>query len=306
MNKLKDLGVMTVSGQDARDFLQRQMTQDFSSLGLNEQQENALWTAYCHPKGRVLVTCWVYFHRENQSFVLVMAKKALIPLAKRLKMFVLRSQVSIEVQENWCVERLPEEEMLNEQKDNCSHGHLGSYEFKGVLNQSVFGYRVSQSSLSLNATNHRSENDFLLVEIQAGLVWVDNLDTPLLTVHELGLDVLGAISFQKGCYPGQEIVARTHYLGKQKQKLVCLSLLSSTDLPEKNPMLFGTDLVGKLAEQENPQPNPQPFGFWLKAMKLEGGKVIALVSAHVEQLQKEDVVFLGDHLLTVEHIHVFK
>lgn len=147
-----------VSGEDAHDFLQGQLTNDISALG----PDNAQLAAWCSPKGRAIALFSVRVTAD--AYVLTAADELVDALLKRLTMFRFRSKVQF----------APAPDTI----------------------------------------------DSKLVEmIRQGVPWIGLSQSEKFTPHMLNLDLLGAISFEKGCYTGQEIVARTHYKGATKRRL---------------------------------------------------------------------------------------
>jgi hypothetical protein len=155
-----------VSGADAFDFLQAQLSNDLRLL----QERPELLAAWCNPKGRVI--CVVRVRRSDGGYVLLLPAELAEPVLKRLTLFRFRSKVMFE-----CAEAAPE--------DLGIEGDTG---------------------------------DWLLDNLKAGRPEVWQAQSEEFTPHMLNLDLLGAISFEKGCYPGQEIVARTHYRGASRRR----------------------------------------------------------------------------------------
>jgi hypothetical protein len=151
------ISTITVSGPDAFEFLQGQLTND---LRLLDAQETLL-TAWCNPKGRVI--CLMTVARTADGYSLAIPTDLTDDIIKRLTMFRFRSKVEFEV--------LPEPNVVN-----------------------------------------------MSEQIEAGIPWIGLEQTEKFTPHMLNLDLLDAISFDKGCYTGQEIVARTHYKGATKRR----------------------------------------------------------------------------------------
>ena len=155
-----------VSGDDAFDFLQAQLTND---LRLLESQAQLL-AAWCNPKGRVI--CIMHVSRSDAAYQLVLPAELADSVLKRLTMFRFRSRVEFET-------------------GPASAGDLG-----------IAG----------------APADWLRDNLRAGRPEVWQAQSEQFTPHMLNLDLLGAISLDKGCYPGQEIVARTHYRGATKRR----------------------------------------------------------------------------------------
>jgi len=158
--------LISVSGADAVDFLQGQLTQDVSLL----KEADELPAAWCNPKGRVFSTIRLISHGD--SIGLIVPANMADRIVQRLTMYQLRSKVEIGA---------PSDEWAN------------------LVNSD----EADPAAL-----------------IRAGVPTVDETNVEQFTPHMLNLDKLGAISFTKGCYTGQEVVARTEHLGKSKRRLM--------------------------------------------------------------------------------------
>lgn len=152
---------LRVSGTDAEAFLQGQLSAD-----VRKTDAAGTWTSYNSPKGRMLAV--LRLRRANEAFELALPPTLAEPVAKRLRLFVMRSQVRIEV--------LPPADIAAEP--------------------------ALRSAL-----------------IEAGIPVVYPQTQDRWVAQMANLDQLGGISFDKGCYTGQEVVARLHYLGNLKKRL---------------------------------------------------------------------------------------
>ncbi len=155
-----------VSGDDAFDFLQAQLTNDLRLLDAKEQ----LLAAWCNPKGRVI--CILRVSRSNTAYKLLLPAELAESVLRRLTMFRFRSRVEFETAP-------------------ATADDLG-----------IAG----------------PPDDWLRDNLRAGRPEVWQAQSEEFTAHMLNLDLLGAISFEKGCYPGQEIVARTQYRGATRRR----------------------------------------------------------------------------------------
>lgn len=155
-----------VSGADAFDFLQAQLSNDLRLL----DQQDELLAAWCNPKGRVI--CILRVRRNDDGFVLTLPAELADSVVKRLTLFRFRSKVEFEAAP------------------------------------------ASPDELGIGA----STDDWLLANLRDGRAEVWQAQSEEFTPHMLNLDLIGAVSFDKGCYPGQEIVARTHYRGATKRR----------------------------------------------------------------------------------------
>lgn len=155
-----------VSGADAFDFLQAQLSNDLRLLDKHDE----LLAAWCNPKGRVI--CILRVRRSDDGYLLILPTELADSVLRRLTMFRFRSKVEFGA-------------------ESASPDELG---IPGPV------------------------EDWLLDNLRAGRPEVWQAQSEAFTPHMLNLDLLGAVSFDKGCYPGQEIVARTHYRGATKRR----------------------------------------------------------------------------------------
>ncbi len=219
------------SGIDAENFLQGQLTNDISQLS-NQWQFNG----YCNPKGRLLaiLKLWTY----QQDFYALLPKDLVESIVKRLKMYVLRSKVEIECLENQnifaCYDATQLSKLTSELTCEISidlniEDDTNSKLIHADESTTILGFKsrflIITSSLKGDLVSSFLQNEtWLQQDIKDGIPDILPASSELFVPQMVNLDLLGGISFKKGCYTGQEIVARMHYLGKLKQRLfVCVS-----------------------------------------------------------------------------------
>lgn len=229
MTQLTYLAVHKVYGADAGSFLQAQLAADTAALADGQSG----FAAYCSPKGQVIALLLVC-RKADDWFIITHARLA-GPVASRLRMFVLRAKVTIEPAPGLHVAGLASEE---EMPAGVAVFTPAGPDLRYVLTSS--GYADNHT-----ATGWRRE------EIRHGVIWLQSETSERFLPQMLGLDTIGAISFSKGCYPGQEIIARTRYLGKLKRKPVLLELEGSPHIgPAENCVLIsaGERIEGVVAD----------------------------------------------------------
>ena len=194
---LKNRAILKISGNDAESFLQSQLSNDIEKLNNSSVQ----LSAYCQHQGKILSLFWVI--RQEEGFYLSFPKELLDSIQTRLKMFVIMSDVIIE-------------------DVTMQLTQIGVLDEKDFLSLSI---NETMSLIILENT------DFSNFDIVPNDLWdkscVDcNLPDVFLSTTEklvpqmLNLDIgEKGVSFSKGCYPGQEVVARLHYLGSAKRRL---------------------------------------------------------------------------------------
>lgn len=201
MIALPYLSVIQFSGNDAGVFLHNQLSADV--LALNDG--GTTFACYCEPKGRVLALMLV--GKVKNDFYVILSASLAATITARLKIYVMRSQVGI-----------------SELQDHIVTG-LQSADLPGHAAGSMISLPVpgSEKLLGVCSTDDTPDNHQALVdewkvsELQRGISWLEPESSGQFLPQMLGFDQLGAVNFRKGCYPGQEIVARTHYLGKVKR-----------------------------------------------------------------------------------------
>ena len=208
---LSHLAVLSISGKDAATFLQGQTTCDIKALVDSEPRLGA----YCNAKGRTISTFIVI--KLQETYQLILTVDLLDTVRKKLQMYVLRSDVQLaDLSDELCIIGTHNVE-LTAQANLYSYPQLAnSYLFISAPEQTqqfCTELQTKQSALLIDA------NTWLNLDIQAGIPWLYADTSEKFVPQMLNLDKLEAISFTKGCYTGQEIVARMHYLGKNKRAM---------------------------------------------------------------------------------------
>jgi hypothetical protein len=247
---LSHLGLLQVDGADAVTFLQGQLTNDIKLL----DGSNSQYAGYCTAKGRLLAIFLAFAHHDHLYLQLNRTLKESI--AKRLKMYVLRSKVILTDVSDTIIRfgiagpqaasaltalfgEVPDTPMqrLDLERANLIRlpGDTPRYEIFSRIEEAP----AIWSQLQLQCVPvGKSVWDWL--DIQAGIPDVTPATSEAFVPQMLNLDKLGGISFKKGCYTGQEIVARTHYLGKVKRRTY-LAHVTTDQSPQPGEPLFGND-----------------------------------------------------------------
>jgi tRNA-modifying protein YgfZ len=216
------LCVLEVSGADAANFLQQQLTQDVLM-----QNQEARAFCYCQHQGKVIANGYVLrmnsqlISQENQDhnhknhtnsnvnqdiFLLIVEKNIADILLKKLSMYVLRAKVKIS-KTNASIYF-----MKNALKNQLTFKFL-DLDYCLVMDDLIKDEVIDHEISNLNAVNQWQIQQFDLK-----FPWINQYTSARFTPHMLGLETL-SVNFKKGCYPGQEVVARTQYLGKNKKEL---------------------------------------------------------------------------------------
>lgn len=264
---LEYMGVIAVHGQDAGSFLQSQFTNDTNSLDELSSQLNA----YCTPKGRILGLMRIF--RQGHTWYLRLPADSIEAVIQRLRMFVMRLNVTLEdVSENFLrigVSGAAASDELGSAATDVPSGidavmHRGDLTIVRVPGLQP-RYEVYASSItaacelwdSLNVHGAPvGESSWRLLEIQAGLPSVFSATAELFVPQMMNLELIKGVSFKKGCYPGQEIIARMHYLGTLKRRMY-LGRIASDKAASPGDSLFPAgekvQAVGRIVDA---QPHP--------------------------------------------------
>lgn len=236
-------GLLSVSGGDARDFLHAQLTNDIKNL----PPSRAALAGWCSAKGRLLASLLVV--PAAQGFLLQLSRDLAPTVVKRLSMFVLRSKVKIaDESDKWhqfgVWGGVPG---LDVPRDA-----LGVAEKESVLAVRAGDARflvLSRQSRLFEEANRVAESRWTLDEIRAGRPLISAATQDQFVPQMVNFDTLGAVNFQKGCYPGQEIVARAQYRGQVKRRMKLLKAPPGVELRPGQQFEGGT--VVDVAPAEN-------------------------------------------------------
>jgi hypothetical protein len=236
---LDDLAAFEVTGADALSFVQGQITNDILSLGT----EQAKLAGYCTAQGRLLATMVIAALPETPDAGLIglMRNDILAPVLKRLSMFVLRAKVKLAPSTYSVVgvslaaaevAALSQDlgHMLPQVPWQAATTTTGLWICAPGAKQQTVGATLRwwwlASEAQLAACQRLSLPHVLGTaaqwhgqDIAAGLPWIEAATQDLLIPQTLNLDLIEGVSFTKGCYPGQEIVARSHYRGTVKRRM---------------------------------------------------------------------------------------
>ena len=239
IEKLDHLSLLMITGDDALSFLQGQLTNDIMLADKAWQ-----YSGYCNPKGRLLALLSLWRHEDT---VYALLDKSLTEaIIKRLTMYVMRSDVKIELTEHQCfglVEKQSINQITNIENDiinliNHRHGIYSDGKEHILSYGDRFLYVTQNESFKPQSANKNSE--WQSQNIQEGLPEVTALTTEMFIPQMLNLDILKGVNFKKGCYTGQEIIARMHYLGKTKQRMFVCDITNN----ENNTFAAGDKVYG--------------------------------------------------------------
>lgn len=245
---LSHFSLIRFAGEDTQQFLNGQLSCDVNSL----EPLRARYGSYSTPKGRMLAT--VLLWREATGFFMQLPGSVREATQKRLSMYILRSKVKAEDASGAHIligvagkdagailkplfHELPAEPLA-----------LTSAEGASVLRLSADRYQIIASPERAPALRDALGKDATPVEhavwdwfdIKAGIPFITPATQEQLVPQMANLDLIGGVSFSKGCYPGQEIVARMHYLGRLKQRMY-LANIEGAESPQPGDKVYSAD-----------------------------------------------------------------
>lgn len=286
ISNLSQLATIEVSGQDAEEFLHGQFTSDIKSLN----KDNFQFSAWCNAKGQVISN--FYILRYQSGFLLLIPVDQCEKFTSRLKMYIMRSDVIVSNKSNDLirigvsandhndlinniVKDIPENERSLVCTETYTCLHIVDNKSRFILIGEIDAITKIWQQLTTNMTP-AGTHQWQLLDILAGLPWLSESCIEKFLPQYLNLDVLNGVSFEKGCYPGQEVIARLRFRGEIKRRLFLASIQQDiTPLVGDDLCLSDNDRsVGKII---NVQPHPE-LGF------------VFLTVAEIESVKKGNII----------------
>lgn len=276
LTELSHLSVLRAEGADAQSFLQGQLSNDIRLVNVSRAQ----LSAYCNAKGRMFAI-FLVFQGADGAYYLRLPAALAEATCKRLRMFILRAKVKLEIADiNFgCIglsgpnaETLLKNVLVNtppNSYDCITDGDLTvirlpgphpRFSLRAPLMQLMTLWQTFSAKTTLVGAGPWS-----WLDIMAGIPTILPGTAEEFVPQMTNLELIGGVSFTKGCYPGQEIVARMHYLGRLKQRMF-LAHVDSTLQPQPGTPVFAPDLTDQSTGTVlDAQPSPQG-GFDLLAV----------------------------------------
>jgi folate-binding protein YgfZ len=224
---LSQLGVIALCGEDTAAFLQGQLSNDVRAL----HADGAQWSGYCNPKGRLLGNFLAW--RQGEDYCLQLSGDILPGVLKRLSMFILRAKVQARDASDENV-RLVVAGRQALAAVGAAMGAVPEAAMRSVAGEAGQVIRLGDDKFVLSIAPGRAAAVWQALRqsatpvgapvwnwlrLNAGIPMIVAATQELFVPQMVNLEVIGGVSFQKGCYPGQEIVARSQYLGKLKRRM---------------------------------------------------------------------------------------
>ncbi|MFN3731689.1 YgfZ/GcvT domain-containing protein [Comamonas testosteroni] len=215
---ISHLGVIRAVGADAASFLHGQLSNDFALLKFDQ----ARLAAFCTAKGRMLAS-FIGFRRSADEIVLICDRSLLAPTLKRLSMFVLRAQCKLsDATADFALYGLTGQTAEQLVGKNAAAWTLKQQGDAHVL--ALYPGAGNQRALWMGPAGQAPEGQLLSEdlwqwsEVQSGVATLSAPVVDAFVPQMLNYESLGGVNFKKGCYPGQEVVARSQFRGTLKRR----------------------------------------------------------------------------------------
>ncbi len=263
-SELRHLGVIRARGAEAASFLQSQLTNDVLTLG----PERARLAGFCSAKGRLQASFWIV-RPEPDELLLICAADLLAPTLKRLSMFVLRAKCKLD-------DASAELPLLGV----CGAGLVPAGATSWQVQDSALGKTIrvpdaagqprcvviGATAAALPELPALALDTWRWLELQAGVPLIQASTVDKFVPQMLNYEVVGGVDFKKGCYPGQEVVARSQYRGTIKRRMFLFD--SDGDAAPGEELFDARDPGQPAGMVVNAAPNPEKDCSLLAEVKL--------------------------------------
>jgi folate-binding protein YgfZ len=216
---LDHLGVIRAQGEDAASFLHAQLTQDFALLG----RDHARLAAFCTAKGRMLAS-FIGFKRADGDILLVLSRDLLPATLKRLSMFVLRAKVKLsDATSDFMLRGLAGTAVTRTCGEQPTPWSLHTSDGADVValypaDDQPRALWVAPLGTPEPAGAAMSAEAWHWSEVRSGVATLSPAVSEAFVPQMLNYESVGGVNFKKGCYPGQEVVARSQFRGTLKRR----------------------------------------------------------------------------------------
>ena len=251
---LTQFSIIKVAGSEANTFLQGQLTCNINDL----TDTNSFFAAFCNAKGRAISTLLII--KDAADYLLILPAELVEKVSKKLQMYIMRSDVQLnDLSHDLCLigitadssDILPVESKtpFTVHRNNAIYIKFPAYNNRYlVISQVSQAISIWKSLTKNTGLNICHSNTWVEQDINAGIPWLSSTSSEEYIPQMLNIDKLGGISFNKGCYTGQEIIARTHYLGKSKRELYLANCDTATGITIDNQIITDNSeqVIGKI------------------------------------------------------------
>ncbi|MGA8278260.1 MAG: folate-binding protein [Rhodanobacteraceae bacterium] len=272
--------LLAIDGLDALAFAHAQFTSDVRSLGPGRWQ----WSAWLNPQGRTL-HFFALLRPQPTRLLIWLARGGASDMAGALERFVMRMRVELHVLGDWA----------SQMQASCPPGERGDSDAY-ALHARDDGYALAQPGPVPRATllapiavgTRTYDNNAAMADVLAGLPFLVPSLAGQFLPQALGLERFDAIRFDKGCYPGQEIIARLHFRGGNKQSLVRLQLCGRDTVPTPGTrVLHGDQPVGTILHGANNEQGGSELLATMPATLLNSDRLIVSPDCPVSSISRE-------------------
>lgn len=240
--RLPDHRILAITGRDAVKFAHAQFMSDVAALAPGHWQ----WSGWLTPKGR-LIALFALLKLDDETLWLLTPDIYVGELAAQLQRFVFRSKVELKPRDDLHV---------NGMFTTPTHAVGARFAKVGDAIELDMGADGGARTLRIDtastADDPKSQSEWLAFDLAHGLPHLPESQREHWTPQQLSLERLRAFSVKKGCYPGQEIVARTHFLGQAKRGLV--ALCAAKPIPVGADVELDGAAIGKIVSASPAEP----------------------------------------------------
>ncbi len=231
------LQVISICGDNAETFSQGQFTTDIKAL--KREPNKVQISAWCNAKGRIIANFFIYFDSQQNKYFLILSADLIDDFILKLQKFILRSKVKLNKENNiFPLIKITDENTL-------------------ILN--LFDNKNSNNSNKSNNSNNFFSRDITNIRkffFQNGFLLITKNLIELFTPQMINFENFNGICYTKGCYSGQEVIARTHYLqkGQAKRGLVVFSFDIPKHIDNQTPNIpnnilnENSEVIGEVAD----------------------------------------------------------
>lgn len=286
---LDDFVVLHIRGADARTFMHAQLTQAVDSESLNPDQ--AVLAGYCQAKGRLQASMLLYVDPEDSQHLYAMIHRSIAEtVRKRLSMFLLRAKAELVLSE------LRVYGITHDAPTTAFTLPTTHYE----VQQSPAGTLIAAPSHNgtarawlISTENQTCAVDaaqWQVADLYAGLPWVQETIYEAFLPQDVNLDIVGGVSFKKGCFPGQEVVARLHYRTTAKRRGALGVIATEHDLA----LAAGSDIF-------DADDSARPFGRIINsAYDAQQQQQVLLMEVLIEDIEHKNLVTAAENGHTIQ------
>jgi len=240
---LSHFSTVVIAGADAAEFMQGQFTNDVNKV----DDQHSQISAFCNNKGRMIANFRLFKYQQN--YFISIRQDLVDKSIEHLQNYVLRAQVAIQdvsqqlvhlgisgrdagaILADFIDNPGTDVDSLSQNEDYIAIRAAGSiprYEIFCSPEKAIALWQAVTENTSTDKVTMVNSDYWDLLDIRNGIPFIDSNTSEEFVPQMANMELINGVSFEKGCYTGQEIVARTHYLGKQKRRTYPISIKSHT------------------------------------------------------------------------------